>query len=301
MSNERIDNKIGNTLLQIHNDIYTKINQNTIDVFLCGGGSNSKHMSTRDKIRKKMTEFKDIRILYPEDLFIEMLNRNSDYDLLSLERFLANNCDIICIVCESEGALVELGAFTNNEETVHKVVAVLDNKRRKSKSFIMLGPIKILKKINKNQVIFYTENNLDELDAQLQRTFRMKGFTESRRKKTSSNKALNTITGLYYFIPIMLYFFNKLSVDNIIKSLRFLFREKKYRLDEFDTLFKSSLKLLHKDRYISKDILKGELVYFLTEKGYKQVNDLLNSTDIYHKTILYDRIRFDIIRKQYYS
>lgn len=301
LKNVKIDIETKNTLLKMHNDIYTKINQNTIDVFLCGGTSSTMYTSIRDKIREKMGNYKDIRILYPEDLFIEILNKNKEHDLLSLERFLANNCDIICIVCESDGSLVELGAFTNNDDTVNKVIAVIEEKRKSDKSFIMLGPIKILRKINKTQVVFYNEDDLNELNIKLLKTFRLNKLREIRGEKKVTNKTLNTITGLYYFIPIMLNFFNSLSVDRISESLKFLFRENNYGLDEFDTLFRSSLKLLYKDRYISKNVSDGELVYLLTEKGYKNVKNVLDSASIYRKTILYDRIRFAIIKKKYYS
>lgn len=46
-----------------------------------------------------------------------MLNRKK-YDLLTLEKFLASNSDIILIVCESPGSFTELGAFVNNSETL---------------------------------------------------------------------------------------------------------------------------------------------------------------------------------------
>ncbi|MDO8160447.1 hypothetical protein FKQ51_24650 [Bacillus toyonensis] len=301
MTMKKIDCETKNTLVNIHNEIYIKINQLTVDVFLCGGTSNAKHISTRDKVRKGMNALKDIRIHYPEDLFQEILNKNKEHDLLSLERFLAKNCDVICIVCESDGSLVELGAFTNNEETVNKVIAVIEEKRKKDKSFLMLGPIKRLKKTNKNQVFFYNPNKVEELNMQLRQAFRKNKIKNIRDKKQSINKTMNTITGLYYFIPIMLYFFNKLSIEIIIDFLKFLFRENNYELDEFDTLFRSSLKLLHKDKYISKSFSEGELVYLLTEKGFKNVNKILGSVDIKNKTILYDRIRFGIMKREYYN
>ena len=69
-------------------------------------------------------------------MLIEVLNETKDADLLSYEQFLANNSHMIVIVCESAGSLVELGAFTNNEYTVDKVIASVDKKRTKDKSFI---------------------------------------------------------------------------------------------------------------------------------------------------------------------
>ena len=48
---------------------------------------------------------------------------------LVMSNFLANNSHIISIICESAGSLVELGAFTNNEYTVNKVIAAVDKKK----------------------------------------------------------------------------------------------------------------------------------------------------------------------------
>ncbi|WP_306010452.1 retron St85 family effector protein, partial [Bacillus sp. MMSF_3328] len=196
-----------NTILQIHDEIYFKVNQKYIDVFLCGGASSKKHISVRDKIRDGLSNFENIRILYPEDLFIEMLNKDKDYNLLSLERFLADNCDIICIVCESAGSLVELGAFTNNENTVDKVIALIEEKRKRQKSFIMLGPVKILKKISKERVVFYNEH-LEGINEKLKKAFEKK-IKHSKDIKDGSSKPINTLLGLYYFIPLILYFFKK--------------------------------------------------------------------------------------------
>ncbi|WP_455931042.1 retron St85 family effector protein [Priestia aryabhattai] len=300
MKNSKIDNDTKNVLLKIYNDIFIKIKQNSIDVFLCGGASKKNYRSIRDQIREKMDKYRDYRILYPEDLFAEILNKNKKHDLLSLERFLANNCDVICIVCESDGALVELGAFTNNEKTIHKVIAVIDEKRKRDRSFLMLGPVKILKRMSDSQVVFYKSSNLEELNTKLQKAFRTNKMKNIKEKNGNFSKKLNTITGLYHFIPVLLYFFNKLSVDNISEFLKYLFRENQYRLEEFDTLFRSSLKLLYKDKYISKNSIEGSLVYLLTDKGYKNVNNILGDANICNRTILYDRIRFDIIKKQYY-
>jgi len=96
---------------RIHVEVYKRINQQYIDVFLCGGTSNSTKISIRDIIRDKLSKINNVRVLYPEDLFIEILNNDKESDLLTLERFLADNCDVICIICESAGALVELGLF----------------------------------------------------------------------------------------------------------------------------------------------------------------------------------------------
>ncbi|PGR32978.1 hypothetical protein COC47_28125 [Bacillus cereus] len=285
-----------NILLKIHDEIYKKMNQNYIDVFLCGGASSKNYTSVRDKIRDGLKGYEHIRILYPEDLFIEMLNKNKDYDLLSLERFLADNCDIICIVCESAGSLVELGAFTNNDNTVDKVIALIEENRKRQKSFIMLGPIKILKNKGKERVIFYNKA-LDGIHEKLKKTFEK---NKIMNKKEGNYKPINTLIGLYYFVPLILYFFKKIDMEVLTVSLKSLFNNKGYTLEDFDTLFRPTLKLLYKDKYISKNIIEGRTVYTLTENGYKMINKLLGKIDITAKNALYDRIRFGIIKNEYY-
>lgn len=42
---------------------------------------------------------------------MDILNKDKKMDLLSLENFVAENSDIICVMPESPGSLVELGAF----------------------------------------------------------------------------------------------------------------------------------------------------------------------------------------------
>jgi hypothetical protein len=285
-----------NIILKIHDEVYVKMNQNYIDVFLCGGASRKNKISVRDKIRDGLSKFENIRILYPEDLFIDMLNKNKEYDLLSLEGFLADNCDIICIVCESAGSLVELGAFTNNDNTVDKVIALVQEYRKRQKSFIMLGPVKILKKKGNERVIFYNEH-LEGINEKLKKTFIN---NKINGKKDGSYKPINTLIGLYYFIPIVLYFFKKIDMEVLTTSIKFLFQNKGYPLEDFDTLFRPSLKLLYKDKYISKNFLEEKTTYTLTEKGYRMINKSLGKTNIKDKNTLCDRIRFGIINNKYY-
>ena len=69
-------------------------------------------MRTLLENEKKTLWYKPLKIFYPEDLLIEILNKTKDADLLSYEQFLASNSHVIVIICESAGSLVELGAFT---------------------------------------------------------------------------------------------------------------------------------------------------------------------------------------------
>jgi hypothetical protein len=292
MDENKLDIRIKDTLIRIHDDIFKKINQHYIDVFLCGGAGNSNEF-LRDKVRNSLKIHKNLRIMYPEDLFVEQINKNKDYDLLSLERFLANNCEIICVICESPGSLVELGAFVNNEETFDKVVAVVEEKKKKERSFIMLGPIRMILKKNKKNVVYYKKNNIKDLHSKLIKTFR-------QTRVTSKEKPISTIVGCYYFIKLLLFFFKTLTYKELTYYIKFLYSEKNYPISEFNTTFISSLKLLFKDKTITKTINKNHSFYMLTPKGYKEVNKIINNLNTHNKTFLLDQIRFGIIKEKYY-
>lgn len=287
-----VNNRTKQTLLRIHDDIFTKINQYYVDIFLCGGAGKSEDL-LRDKIRDKLKVHKNLRIMYPEDLFVEIINKNKEYDLLSLERFLANNCEVICIICESPGSFVELGAFVNNSETFEKVVAVVEEKKKKERSFIMLGPIKMILKKNRKNVIYYRKNSIEELNDNLVKNFR-------QYRSASKEKPINTIIGCFNFIKLLLFFYKSLTYKQINFYVKFLFEEKHYSSSELNTVFNSALKLLFKDKTITKTIIKDQSMYLLTPKGYSEVKKIMKNINIPNKLFLYDQIRFGIIREKYY-
>lgn len=282
-----------NIVLNIFNKIYVNLSESQLDIFLCGGASNKTYVSVRDNIRRYLDKREDFRVLYPEDLFIDLLNKNKEHDLLSLEKFLAANCDVICIVCESAGSLVELGAFTNNTETIDKVVAAISYKRRKDKSFIMLGPIKLLQKKNKDNVIFYKD--VDDLAMQVREHLKRRK-TEKYKKTKSNIRGVNTIIGQYYFILILTYYYKIISVKDLKSSLIHIYNHHGIDIKELNLLFSSTLKLLHKDKLINKISHYEDVAYTLTERGYKKVNKILNKVD----SRLRDSIKFDIINNMFY-
>ena len=126
---------------KIYNDVFLYIQHSNIDLFLCGGASNKSYISNRDELRKRLEKDKKLSIFYPEDMFMELLSRKK-YDLFTLENFLAENSDLIMIVCESPGSFTELGAFTSNEKTRRKLVVLIQKKYKNDKSFIMQGPVR---------------------------------------------------------------------------------------------------------------------------------------------------------------
>lgn len=288
-----LSNSIKNVLIRIHKEVYTQINEKYIDIFLCGGMSKGLHKSDRDKIRYNFANNDRFRIMYPEELFIDILNRDRQADLLSLEKFLADNCDIIAITCESAGSLVELGAFVNHDETEKKVIALIDQSHKKDKSFIMLGPIRMLLKKGKYNVIFYNPKEIKTLVQNLIKYSKSKNIENSNSPYTK--KGINSMVGLYYFIPILLFFFNEIDSEDLVNYIRFLFQNNNYDEKNFDRLFRASLKLLYRE----KSIFKMNTTYRLTENGYDIIRNIMKNAKIQRKSSLYDNIRFCIMDQKY--
>lgn len=148
---------------KIRKDVYQPANTFKTSIFLCGAD-----ISQKDKVRYKIAEelnslwpssyFYDI--IYPEDIFDELLFSSKKGDLLSLEGLLADSVDAIVIIPESPGSFAELGAFANDEKLRKKMICLVDVKYKKNKSFINQGPLKLVKKENAHGLIFIDPNNI---------------------------------------------------------------------------------------------------------------------------------------------
>lgn len=284
----------------IYQQIYCKFSEQYIVVFLCGAASNKKHKSLRDKVRvlleneKKTFWHRPFKIFYPEDLLIEILNKTKEADLLSYEQFLANNSHMIVIICESAGSLVELGAFTNNEYTVDKVIAAIDKNLAKYKSFIMLGPVKYLKKRNKLNVIEYGKDEVD-FARRLSKDIREKS-------KLSNNKSsminLTTIVGMHYFIQLILYFWKSLNSKELVSIIEYISGKEKIEYDDFKVLFNASLKLLFQDKKIVKITGEQYSSYKLTNIGYETMKLMITDCT---RTGLCDKIRVELMHNEFYK
>lgn len=297
---DEIDVNTKKSLKEIYTKIFCRIEEQYIIVFLCGGASTKSKKSLRDRMRVFLENDKGrylwqlpIKVFYPEDLLIDVLNKTRNADLLSYEQFLANNSHIIAIICESAGSLVELGAFTNNEYTVNKVIAAVDKKRAKDKSFIMLGPIKFLRKKSKLNVVEYTSDE-DEFARDLLKNIREKHSKDSNDKKIR----LNTIVGMHYFIQLLLYYFKQINSKKLVDMIQMVAQDKNIEIKEFNVLFNAALKLLFYDKQIIKMTDQRYAVYELTQKGYKSIERMIaHCTN--RETC--DKIRIEIMYCNFYK
>ncbi len=280
-------------LNKIYSEIFTKIGRNTLDVFLCGGASTKGNISSRDVIRKKLENNKYIRILYPEDLFIDMMNRQPSYNLLQLEKLLADNVDYICIVCESVGSYVELGAFASIEEIVGKVIALVKTKYKNDDSFIMLGPIKYIIQNDSKHVIYYNKS-IDEAINTLEKN--LKSYLRNKKRKQYE---INNIVGLHYYMMFIILFYDEINVEQFLYMIKKFINNDVKKVD-FKTLYSPAVKLLYKERLMEKIKKIDGDYYKLTRKSKEMCYNILQSANIKNIDFVVDKIKMAVIKANYY-
>ncbi|EQB4254747.1 TPA: retron St85 family effector protein [Yersinia enterocolitica] len=135
-------------------------------VFICGGPTVKIGASLRERIFRYAAGEK------PELFNALVLAENSkDYfkngaysDLMQFEEDIANISTLIVICLESAGSLVELGLFANRKMLAQRLLVFVpaeelegdeENDIPPKSSFIYLGPIENLRRIDKNSVSIY--------------------------------------------------------------------------------------------------------------------------------------------------
>lgn len=277
----------------IFNDVFCATFSQSFFIFLCGGAGR-KHI--RNKIRVLLEE-SGLQVFYPEDLFMDMLNRDKKSDLLEYENLLADNSDRVCIICESMGSAVELGAFIQNENLEKKLIVCINQKFARDKSFIMMGPVKHLKKINKSLILLYKENEAELLGKELIKRFhRLQRFS----KKGNKLQSFNNLSAYIALIPMIVYFFGSVKRREMYKTLKeLLFKQQKIP-SSYNQLFNAAVKYLVRSSAIITrfDNLENDELLSLSHKGYIETLNLLNLSWAKNKTILQDKIRCAILKEQ---
>ncbi|MBR1432099.1 retron St85 family effector protein [Ruminococcus sp.] len=278
---------------KIYNDVFLHISKSNLDLFLCGGASTKGRQSYRDTIRLKLDKVDKINVLYPEDLFMELLNRKK-YDLLELEDFLADNSDYIVIVSESPGSFAELGAFANNINTAAKSIVFLQTKYKSARSFINQGPVQHIKKINKSNILYFNESNLNESVNNLLKRIGIYKRNGIYINKNKSIKDIDIISGQLLFILLLLYFYVELEAKELAHNIKNIYL-KKFEPKNFDMIYLASLRRLFSKGLVCKNRKEEKFYYQLSDKGYKYAKSMLNTADIANRNKILNRIRLEII------
>lgn len=275
--------------LKIKNEFYRPVNTYKTTIFLCGADLNDKdkiRFQIADIIKRDISYKINLDLVYPEDVFEELLYSSKRRDLLSLENMLADSVDVIVIIPESPGSFSELGAFANNPTLREKTICILDQQYKKRKSFINEGPIKLIKKSHKYGLIYFDQSNIYNSMNKLK--------SYAKKIKKQSNKKTNKISllqlenfllpSIFLLEPVGKNFLNRLTFyatnDNknsyqaTLTALSLLIKKRKiestnegYKLTDlglntFFELKKSSSRIKRHDKTIALDDLRLEILNF---------------------------------------
>lgn len=199
---------------KIRDDIYKPAFTFKTTIFLCGADINQK-----DKIRHQIAQALKwefwFDIIYPEDIFDELLYSSKTKDLLSLEGLLADSVDAVVIIPESPGSFAELGAFANDEKLRKKLICVVDKKYQKDKSFINQGPLKLVKKENSFGLVFIDPKEVPtEIEKLVTALKKMKKVSAKKGDKLSLLQIENfLLPSIYLLEPV-----SKITLINLVAA-----------------------------------------------------------------------------------
>jgi len=189
-----------------------------ITIFLCGGNSleQSKLRILLGKQISQITSKYTYSLHYPEDMFTELISGHEAKDLLTLENMLADSVDCIVILLQSPGTFTELGAFANHAVLRNKLVIIIDKEFKGKRSFISLGPLRLLKNHTTSKIIYsdMVKHNLPILTRQIADAAR-----EIPKQPLISNYLANPISSLRFYLSLI-YVFEPLDNPLLLDILK---------------------------------------------------------------------------------
>lgn len=231
-------------------------------LFLCGAD-----ITQKDKIRYKIANALKWEywydIIYPEDIFDELLYSSKTKDLLSLEGLLADSVDAIVLIPESPGSFAELGAFANDEKLRKKLICIVDKKYKKDKSFINQGPLKLVKNANPSGLIFIDTNDINNEIDKLNSSLR-----KMKKVSVKSNEKISLLQLENFLLP-SIYLLEPVSKNTIVKLVASASQDEKNAFQTSTT----ALTILIKKKQIQ-----------LTNEGYKLTRLGLENFFAFQKT-----------------
>lgn len=275
---------------KILDDIYRPAYTFKTTIFLCGAD-----ISQTDKMRFKIAKalggwdyWFQYDIVYPEDIFEELLFSSKSKDLLSLEGLLAESVDAIVLIPESPGAFTELGAFANDEELRKKLICVVDKKYKKNKSFINQGPLKLVKKTSKHGLIFVDPNDIEKVIEKLHSSLR-------KLKKTSSKKSDKiSLLQLDNFILPSIFLLQPVSLKTLINLVASATQDE---VNAFQTTT-TALSILTKKKQIELTTIGYKLTVLGIENfhAFRKTRSRIKWHD---ETVEIDNLRLEILNLKY--
>ncbi|HIF9399212.1 TPA: retron St85 family effector protein [Photobacterium damselae] len=260
--------------------VFVPLTAKKTTVFLCGGAVGNED-NGRSKMAKIFKEHSKYELLYPEDIFDDLLAGPGQHSLLHLENILADCVDAIVIFPESPGSFAEIGAFSNNPRLAKKLIVLSDKNYKRNKSFINYGPYRLIKESKTGAVIHLNYKDLDDFNLG-KKLYRNVNEKISRIKKFQPvQKNVTNILEVEHFILPCIYLIDDTNFHTLTKLIAFATSED----SKFcEIAIKSSLGRLATKHFISRTS-DG---YNVTPEGARYVRSTFNNTAL-------DKIRLEIL------
>jgi hypothetical protein len=284
MKRELLQEDLENVSKIVKELIFVPRSERKVTVFLCGGEvSNSQN--ARSKMADVFSKYPRYELLYPEDLFDDLLAGQGQHSLLKLENILAESVDAIVLFPESPGSFAELGAFSNNEHLARKMVVVGNNKFKSDKSFINYGPNRLVKASGSGAVTHINYEHLTDEDEQYKIYRRINDYIGIIRKKHPVVKNIANILEAEHFILPCIYLMDRVVNLDLYKLIKFA-------TNQNDSMCEIATRSAISRLIYKKFIKKTSLGYQVTLCGIDYVRNTFKSKYL-------DQARIELINAEY--
>jgi len=241
-------------------------------VFLCGADINDNEKG-RSKMASVFEEHSQFELLYPEDLFDDLLAGQGQHSLMNLENILADSVDAILLLPESPGSFAELGAFSNKIELARKTIIISNKKFKNKKSFINYGPYRLIKASGTGKVIHINYDDLTDTENKIDIFRRIKTLITHIKKNHPVEKNVGNILETENFILPCIYIVDEINNVMLYQLIAHATNQNQ-NLCEIAT--KSALSRLISKRFITRTP-DG---YQTTVSGAQHVRQIFNSKEL---------------------
>lgn len=247
-------------------------------IFLCGKAYSDDYNSTNRGIIEKFMKAKDNNLFFVLSEHLWDNTFNSDIDLLTFEEFLAEVSDAIILFVESAGSFSELGAFSYADRLFNdKLIIVIDNQYRESKSFIMTGPVAKAKN-NGAKIIYAPLYDTGLLSSFELRTMVDSLLNELNSKSSSKNKRrINSDSNKIFLNSFIL------ELLEIIKIVQPIYRQDLIELYKKIKNFSSFSFIKADSNKFNKEIKYDYILKLLQTTGLIKIYNDIITTDYYDK------------------
>ncbi|EKO3979993.1 TPA: retron St85 family effector protein [Vibrio fluvialis] len=267
----------------IKDKVFVPLTAKKTTIFLCGGAIDDDNYA-RSKMSRVFREHSKYELLFPEDIFDDLLAGPGQHSLLHLENILADCVDAIVLFPESPGSFAEIGAFSNNSKLAEKLIVISDKNYKNKKSFINYGPYRLIKATQTGKVLHVNYKDLDDnlLAKKLYRTIN-ENVTKIKKQHPVQKNVANILEVEHFILPCI-YLLDDINFLSLTKLISFATQE---NTKFCEIAIKSSLGRLAHKRLISRTP-DG---YDVTPSGADYVRRTFNNTAL-------DRIRLEVLNAE---